>query len=318
MVRQWRAAFAEFGFAQVVGHGVPNEVLETAYNAAERFFALPAAEKSTADLGRGYGAGGFTAQGVERVSATASRPDGSQLLGAAQARPPDRVENMLVHRRPSDVIPAGVEGYEAAVHGYFDEMVRVLRGLMRLTAAALDLPLDHFDPHFFADDGALLGECTLRLAHYPAYKDGEEPLPGQLRYGEHTDYTGYTILWQDHNAEGPQTASDGARPPLGGLQVRLPGGGWADVPPLPGAFVVNSGDLIQVWTNDVLLSNLHRVTNPPPGDRDDRISLVFFTGPAEASVLECLPTCQGPERPPRYAPVTAGEHLRRKLTASNR
>lgn len=199
-----------------------------------------------------------------------------------------------MHRRPTDVIPDLVEGYQAILYRYHDEMVRLLRALMHLTACALDLPPSYFDPEFFGEGGVgpehCVGECSLRLAYYPN-KDGGAVADGSLRYGEHTDYTGFTILWQDHNVAGPQTAREGCHPPNGGLQV---------------------------WTNDTLLSNMHRVTNPPPDDLHDRISLVFFTGPRAGTVVRCLPTCCGPDRPEHYAPITAGEHLVRKLAASNK
>lgn len=320
LARQWRETFASLGFAQIVGHGVPDEVIEAAYSAARGFFCQSDEQKRRSDLGLGYGPGGYTPQGVERVSATASAPDGSSLLGARRARPPDRVENILVHRKPTDVLPVGVDGYEEAAYRYHDEMTKLLRTIMRITACSLDLPINHFDPHFFGDGGIgphhCIGECTLRLAYYPKVSGGSDVPPGQLRYGEHTDYTGFTILWQDHNAAGPQTAAE-LCPPAGGLQVQHPQGDWIDCPPVPGAFVINAGDLIQVWTNDVLLSNTHRVAMPPPDDPDDRISMVFFTGPAKETVIECLPTCCGPERPAKYVAITSGEHLNRKLQASN-
>lgn len=330
VARDWRRAFAEYGFAHVVGHGVPDDVIEDAYRIARQFFSLPQEVKSSCDLGKGYGAGGYIAQGGERVSSTASLPDGSKLLGAARARPPDRVESMIVHRKSTDVIPAEVEGYAQVVNRYHDELAKVLRLIMRLTACSLELPMDHFEPHFFGEGGvgaeSCIGECSLRLAYYPPAEEGAPA--GQLRYGEHTDYTGFTILWQDHNEAGPQTVSHQSRsvdsladvrPPRGGLQVRMPDGvTWVDCPPVPGAFTVNAGDLIQVWSNDVLLSNMHRVSNPPRGDAGDRVSLVYFTGPAPETVVDCLPTCFGPDRPKRYAPVTAGQHLSRKLRASNK
>mmetsp|Transcript_121876 Transcript_121876/g.389768 ORF Transcript_121876/g.389768 Transcript_121876/m.389768 type:complete len:93 (-) Transcript_121876:32-310(-) len=84
------------------------------------------------------------------------------------------------------------------------------------------------------------------------------------------------------------------------------------------AFTVNAGDLIQIWTNDVFLSNTHRVLNPPPGDRSDRISMVFFTGPSRDTLVQALPTCHGPDRPARYSAIKSGEHLTRKLSASNK
>eukprot|EP00931_Biecheleriopsis_adriatica_P059057 TRINITY_DN35276_c0_g1_i1.p1 TRINITY_DN35276_c0_g1~~TRINITY_DN35276_c0_g1_i1.p1 ORF type:complete len:312 (-),score=37.75 TRINITY_DN35276_c0_g1_i1:141-1076(-) len=216
VVRQWREAFATYGFCQVVGHGVPNDTIEAAYKTARSFFSLPVEEKLQCQVGKEYGSasGGFTAQGRERVGASASEARDGQPLGGAKARPPDRVESMVLFGRDEDVIPASVKGYKETMHLYYAEMVQLLRILMALTACSLDLPCDHFDPFYRESHDAL------RLAYYPAFEAGEEPLHGQLRYAEHTDYTGFTILWQDHNSDGPQTATEGLKPPPGGLQAR--------------------------------------------------------------------------------------------------
>lgn len=315
--RAWRKAFAEFGFCQATGHGIQDEVIEEAYAVARQFFTLPVEAKQRCDTGKAYGASsGYTGPGAERVSATATElPDG-KVLGSEKARPPDRVESMIFYGREEDVVPEEVKNYREVMKRYYEELRGLLLASMALTAASLELPLNYFDRYFTADK-LTKNEISLRLAYYPAYEDGVEPLPGQLRYGEHTDYTGFTLLWQDHNITGPQTAKEGLNPPLGGLQVRMPDGSWADCPPAPGAFTINAGDLIQAWTNDEFMSNWHRVTNPPPGDRHDRISLVVFTGPANDTIVEPLPTCVSPDRPPKYMPISAGEHLAKKLQASN-
>eukprot|EP00971_Amphidinium_carterae_P236528 4694147-Amphidinium_carterae.1 len=181
---------------------------------------------------------------------------------------------------------------------------------MQITACALDLPICYFDKFYFKPEGFsaedVLGVAILRLAYYPASDPQDAPPEGQLRFGEHTDYTGFTILWQDQNADGPQHGN-ALRPPQGGLQVRMPDGSWVDCPPTPGSFTINSGDLIQVWTNDEFRSGMHRVANPPPGSTDDRLSLVLFTGPAHDTVVEALPTCCSDTRPSRYEKVERGE-----------
>lgn len=314
VARTWRQAFAEFGFCQAIGHGVPDDVIENAYATAQKFFQLPFEEKSRCDTGKEYGASsGFTARGKERVSATATEVPDSKVLGAEATRPPDNVESMIFLGREDDVVPD--EGYREVMQRYREELRRLLLTTMSLTAVSLDLPMNYFDKYFIMDKQKE-NEMSLRLAYYPPFEKGAEPLPRQLRYGEHTDYTGFTLLWQDHNIDGPQTAK-AIRPPLGGLQVRMPDGSWSDCPPVPGAFTINAGDLIQAWTNDEFLSNVHRVANPPPGDEHARISLVVFTGPGNDTIVEPLPTCVSPERPAKYARISAGEHLRKKLQASN-
>ncbi len=75
------------------------------------------------------------------------------------------------------------------------------------------------------------------------------------------------------------------------------------------AFVINVGDLMARWTNGRWLSALHRVVNPPArAAATRRLSLVLFTGPNYDAEIRCIPTCAGPERPPRYPPVRAIDH----------
>ena len=84
-------------------------------------------------------------------------------------------------------------------------------------------------------------------------------------------------------------------------------GHWLDVPPLPGAYVVNIGDMMQRWTNDRWRSTVHRVVNRF-GGRERWSIAYFFDLDAEANILP-LPTCVSAQRPARYGPITAGEHL---------
>jgi isopenicillin N synthase-like dioxygenase len=164
---------------------------------------------------------------------------------------------------------------------------------MHIFAIALNLPEMHFDQFYGS------GHSSLNGIHYPEQLD--EPLPGQLRSGAHTDWGDLTILKTD---DAP-----------GGLQVWLPEGDWADVPRVPGAFIVNLGDMMMRWTNDRWVSTLHRVVNPPRdsarGSR--RLSLVFFHNLNDDAIVECIETCTGPGRPAKYPPIRASEFLRSKM-----
>ena len=151
----------------------------------------------------------------------------------------------------------------------------------------------------------------MRLAYYPPLSQSDEE-SSAVRYGEHTDYTGYTILCQDD--------ADVGRMDCGGLQVRLKSGEWHAVAPQPKSFVVNIGDLYEVWTNGKWRSTVHRVLKPPAGSaaaKAPRLSIPFFTGPHNDALITALPTCVSDEAPRRYPPVTAGAHLLRKLGVSN-
>jgi isopenicillin N synthase-like dioxygenase len=81
------------------------------------------------------------------------------------------------------------------------------------------------------------------------------------------------------------------------------------VPHVDGAFVVNIGDLLMRWTNDVYVSNPHRVLRP----KKERRSIAFFMDPNPNSLVETLPTVPG-ER--HYEPILAHEYLTQRLTAT--
>ncbi|HUO64072.1 MAG TPA: 2-oxoglutarate and iron-dependent oxygenase domain-containing protein [Terriglobales bacterium] len=293
-------ACEEIGFLIVKGHGVPGELVDQMYDVSKRFFDLPLVEKMTArgrDRSRGYG------------------PLGEEALsyGLGKAAPADVKESL--YEGPMDVPDTPYfRGPEGAPHfvpnvwperpaeltavwrAYYKQMERLAGDIMRIFALALDLP-----EHFFADkiDKHV---SRVRAINYPDQR--EEPLPGQLRAGEHTDYGTMTILKIE---DAP-----------GGLQVKTRRGEWLNVEAVPGAFVVNIGDLMMHWTNDRWISTLHRVLNPPRdaslGTR--RISLVFFHQPNYDALIECLPSCRSAGNPAKYPPVTSGEHRNRKFAAT--
>ena len=181
---------------------------------------------------------------------------------------------------------------------YYQAMERLATAIMRAFALALDLR-----ERFFADkiDRHISG---IRVINYP--DQPVAPPAGQLRAGAHSDYGALTILKSENVP--------------GGLQVLNRAGDWVEVEPPQGAFVVNIGDLMMHWTNDRWTSTLHRVVNPPRdaalGSR--RQSIVFFFQPNYDALIECLPSCTGPDHPPRYEPVTSGEHRLRKFLRRSR
>ena len=94
-------------------------------------------------------------------------------------------------------------------------------------------------------------------------------------------------------------------------------GEWIDVPVIPGAYVVNIGDLMSVWTNDLWHSTKHRVRVPPAEKRSiARVSIPFFHTPNWLTQVECLPSCSSPERPAQYEPVASGTYLLGKIQAA--
>ena len=276
-------ACREIGFLTVVGHAVPETLAERTAAAARGFFDLPEPEK------RAFAAGEPT------PGLPVYRPLASESLAASlgPTAPGDLKESLDWG--------AAIDGYgwpadPPELRALFEEYFRAVSGLgarlRRLFALALDLPEDWFEDSF-RDHSS-----SMRVINYP---EPEGPLePGQLRAGAHTDYGCMTIL-----------RTDGAP---GGLQVRTRGGDWFDVGAVPGSFVVNLGDMMARWTNDRWQATLHRVAVPPADERrgSRRQSIVFFHDPRADAVIECLPGCAGEDHPPRYAPVTALEHVQAK------
>ena len=122
----------------------------------------------------------------------------------------------------------------------------------------------------------------------------------QLGAGAHTDYGSITLLFQDE---------------VGGLELLRADRTWQQAPPVRGAAVINTGDLMERWTNGRFRSTVHRVR--PISGSQDRYSIALFVDPDAAVEVECFQSCISAERPARYPRITAGEHIRRKIAATN-
>ena len=291
-------ACREIGFFVIVGHGVPEEIVESLWTAAREFFDLPLETKRRSPAPSEDYAYGYSPVKGETLA---------RSLG--DTTPPDLKESL--NMGPLDlpaVIPPGAEAILAeprwpalpvtlrpAWETYFRTMSDLAARLLAIMAAALGLPEDHFERSLEFHSSAM------RAINYPEVD--APPLPGQLRAGAHTDYGTLSILRYD---DAP-----------GGLEVMGPGG-WAAVPPVPGGFVVNLGDMMARWTNDRWVSTLHRGGLPPAdaGRSTRRQSIVFFHNVAWDAEVRCLPTCLGPGESPRYEPVLAGPHLLSKFAST--
>jgi isopenicillin N synthase-like dioxygenase len=297
-------AAREFGFFQIVGHRLPTERIDAMVAASSDFFAQPADVKrrcTPADpsINRGY-----AARGTEALSYSIGRdapPDLFEAFNigedevdyadpfyAAQER--GAFARNIWPTYPTDLRPALVS--------YFLSARRLALTLTEVFAVALSLPDGWFAP--FVDRST----TTMRAIRYERRSGDDEPLPGQQRMGAHTDYGIVTVLYAE---------------PVAGLQIVGPDGRWIDVIPADDALVINLGDLTAQWTNDQWRSTVHRVVPPPAmvapmvESPAVRRSAAFFLDGNWDAVIECLPTCTSDGNPPRYPPVTAGDHLLAKL-----
>ena len=278
-----REACIASGFFYVANHGIDPAVVARMFAEAKRFFDRPMEEKLRLNMrgtGMERGYDGFGAQ----TFLGAPSPDRKESLFVGVDLPLDHplVLAGTPHHGPNRW-PQGLPGWREGVSRYFAAAERLARTLLSGLALALDLPWEHFD--------ACLENhmSSLRLLHYPPHPTADPET--EVGCGAHTDWGALTVLAQDDT---------------GGLEIRDPSGAWIAAPPRPGTFIVNLGDMMQRWTNDLFASTPHRVLNR---SARDRYSAAFFFDPAFHTRVECLPTCTDADRPARYPPISSGEHL---------
>lgn len=293
----------ETGFLAIASHGVPQGVIDTAWGKAQEFFDLPADEKQKAAApypGYPYGYLGPKSEALAKSRGVDTPPDLKESFNGGPAAVPPGLndEKALAFCYAPTIWPKAPDGFRAAWQTYYAAMEDLAARIMRVFAVALRLPEDFFAPTIDRPISAL------RALNYP--KQNVAPEPGQLRAGAHTDYGSLTILL-------PQKGSKG-------LEILSPDGSWTPVPPVDGAFVINIGDLMALWTNDRWVSTLHRVVNPGPqdGGGERRQSFAFFHQPNWDAEITVLPGCVAPGETARHEPVRSGPYLMAKFQATTK
>jgi isopenicillin N synthase-like dioxygenase len=278
-----RGAARDTGFFYVINHGIESSLIDRAFAQSKRFFSQPAEWKGK--WRKQPGTNGYEPQESQVLDPT-SPPDLKESFNftkPALAGTPDDTKNLW---------PNDFPGFREDLEDYRNRVQGLALHISRLIAISLYMPATFFDSTFENQ------EAALRLLRYP-------PMPrsakaNQLGAGAHTDWGWITLLTQDQN---------------GGLEVETATRGWITVDPIPGAFVVNLGDLVPAWSNGLYHSSLHRVLNKRPDV--DRYSIVLFYNHRYETVVETLPTCLKPGETPQQ-PFVSGDHRRQKYLASRR
>ena len=274
------------GFYFIQNHGVPQELVDATFDASRRFHNLPGQEKLLLKANQhniGYMAMGAS---ISRASQVYEGDRKSNLVAAfflkrdLPPNHPDIVENKPF--RGANQWPANLEGFRKTTVAYMDAMEALAKSMLPIYAVALDLPPTFFTKAFEEP------QYTLRLSHYPP----SEAEQNQFGLAPHTDSSFLTLLAQNE---------------VEGLQVRPNSGKWINAPVLPGTFLVNTGDMLRRWSNHRFLSTPHRAVASAP--ERDRYAIPFFFDAHADYVQECLPSCQGPDNPPRYPPTSYTEYM---------
>lgn len=284
---------ADTGFLVIVNHGIPQSLIDGCFAAAAAFFDRDEAFKvalKVGDLNIGYLPYGAQIVRTSKVNVN-TKPNLSEsfyIVNDLAADDPRIVAGDPLYglnRWPPDM-----PGFKAATMAYIAAMTVLADKMVSAVATGLDLPPDYFTSAFTGEPTR-----TLRLIRYPKHDGAED---NQFGFAPHIDTNFLTLL---------------AQSALPGLEVRTAQGEWIRPARIPGAFVVNTGEMLGRYSNDRFTPTPHRVVND---NNALRHAIPFFYGPGLNAVIAPVPTCVSADNPARYAPLLYADH-RHKLNLTN-
>ena len=208
---------------------------------SRRFFALPEQDKLAIEMVNSPHFRGYNRAGFEH---TRGKPDWREQVDIGPERPAlpfDRDGAAWTRLQGPNQWPAALPEFKPTLLAYQDEITALAIRVLHAFAAALEQPEDVFEPIYTPAPNQLI-----KIIRYPGRAAGES----DQGVGAHKDSGFVTILLQDKQA----------RPAGPGDE-----GGWIDAPPVPGTFVVNIGEILEMASNGYLRANVHRVVSPPQG-----------------------------------------------------
>ncbi|GGY24243.1 isopenicillin N synthase family dioxygenase [Paludibacterium paludis] len=246
-----RAASRDVGFFYLTGHGIPGDLQEAVMETARSFFALPDQAKEEVRMVNSPHFRGYTRIGGELTRGQADWREQFDVMREAQVVRCHYGEAPWLRLYGPNQWPSALPRMRELVLDWQDRLTGVTLTLLRAFALALEQDAGVFDES--------VGEVPfqhLKLIRYP----GRDTTLSDQGVGEHKDSGYLTLVLQDDTP---------------GLEV-LTDRGWVLATPVPGSFVVNIGELLELASNGYLKATLHRVVTPPAGVT--RYSSAFFMG----------------------------------------
>ena len=278
-----RKACMEVGFFYLKNHGIPNAVTRRAHQAMRRYFALPREEKLKQHYLTTPNHRGYVALGDIKADHELRGEDMHEAFEFAYDLPTDDPDYLKgVKFYGPNAWPDQPPDFRWALGTYFDTQLEFGKVMLRAFALALQLPEIYFDEIYTKP------LSRLRTCYYPPQRPDWDIK--KIGIGAHRDYEIFTTVWQS---------------PQPGLQVKGVGGDWIEVTPIEGTFVINLGNLMQRWSNDLFLSRPHRVVNLT---QEHRYSLVQFFGVNHDASMDAFPTCKSEQNPARYPVISCGKN----------
>ena len=264
-------ACQDWGFFQVVNHGISDPLVTDTWAQTRLLFAMPEEGKLAVMRSKD------NPWGFYNNELTKNQRDKKEVFDFCG----EAVDSIYGQ---SNRWPDAQDDFKQVMTTYFDACTTLSLKLLEAFSLGLKLPAE-----FMHGDFAPQHTGFVRLNHYPI----EDPMSGSsndyrpeadLGIHHHTDAGALTVLMQDD---------------VGGLQVYHEGC-WHNVPPIPGAIVINTGDMMQVWSNDIYQAPIHRVLAM---QARVRYSIPFFFNPAASSKVSPLPTVVSEANPSRYRDI---------------
>jgi isopenicillin N synthase-like dioxygenase len=269
-------AARQVGFVYVTGCGIDELLFDGVLDATKRFFSLPYDEKMKVYIGNSLCHRGYVPEG-EEVFASGTK-DKKEAYDLALDLPPDDPDYASGNPLLGPNQWPDLAGFAEAVDAYYQAVFALGKVLLRGFSMAIGE-----EPTFF-DQYVTKPPSQLRLIHYP-FDTAAEDRPG---IGAHTDYECFTLL----------------RSTAPGLEVMNGAGEWIDAPPVAGAYVVNVGDMMEIWTNGEFTATSHRVRKVS----EERYSFPLFFAADYHTIVAPLARYASGDKPQRDS-LKAGEHL---------
>lgn len=280
---------SEIGFLVIEGHGVPQKVIDNQWAIVSEFFSSSLEIKKEVKVpykGYPYGWIGPDQEALAASKGEVTPPDLKESFNGGPLTIPKNIKDPVAYQfcyQPT--LWPKIDGFREIWESYYSEMENLAKRIMSAFAEALDLEYHYFDDFINNPISAL------RALHYPATKN--KIFEKQQRAGAHTDYGSLTILLPQANTSGLQIMKKNS---------------WIDVPAVKGCFVINIGDLMELWTAGRWVSTLHRVVAKP--DQSARKSLAYFHQPDWEAVIK--PIKSGFDEA-----VVSGPYLMNKFKSTN-
>ena len=274
-------ALTRSGFMKVMNLGITSVQIDHTFALSKWFFSLSEEEKSTSAYVSAEENFGYQSLGLERLDP--SKP--------ADLKQTFTLRDLLRHDKQDPRWPT--PEFRDELTNFYKACLEGAYRIQRVFSKALGLEQDFFVQYHQGEN------VSLRLLYYPS-SGIDDVAEGQLGAGAHTDYGMITLLFQKD---------------IGGLEVQDGEGTWHSVTPENDAIVINTGDLMERWTNGKYRSTPHRV-QPKLGDVD-RYSIAVFVDPDTETPVRVLDSCLKPGEKPGYPEITAGEHIQERIRASH-